>query len=102
MKQNMGIEQSQDPLFDSVEDLLYIAENDIIPNPKPTAQQVRAKRRRTVVDPDPLNEEPGVYEESQDDQVARYFNSPQGKMDLAKYGKVQARKKAKTMAAIMH
>ena len=51
---------------------------------------------------DPLNEEPGVYEESQDDQVARYFNSPQGKMDLAKYGKVQARKKAKTMAAIMH
>ena len=54
------------------------------------------------MDPDPLNEEPGVYEESQDDQVARYFNSPQGKMDLAKYGKVQARKKAKTMAAIMH
>ena len=90
MKQNMGIEQSQDPLFDSDEDLLYIAENDVIPNSKPTAQQVRAKRRRTVVDPDPLNEEPGVYEESQDDQVARYFNSPQGKMDLAKYGKVQA------------
>ena len=84
MKQNMGTEQSQDPLFDSDEDLLYIAENDVIPNPKPTAQQVRAKRRRTVVDPDPLNEEPGVYEESQDDQVARYFNSPQGKMDLAK------------------
>ena len=102
IKQNMGIEQSQDPLFDSDEDLLYIAENDVIPNPKPTAQQVRAKRRRTVVDPDPLNEEPGVYEESQDDQVARYFNSPQGKMGLVKYGKVQARKKAKIMDAIMH
>ena len=99
MKQNGGIEQSQEALFD--DDILYIAEN-VMPTNKPKAQLVRAKRRRTVVDPDPLNEEPGVYEESQDDQVARYFNSPQGKMDLAKYGKVQARNKAKTMAAIMH
>ena len=66
-----------------------------MPTNKPTAQQVRAKRRRTVVDPDPLNEEPGVYEESQDDQVARYFNSPQGKMDLAKYGKVAGKEKSK-------
>ena len=96
MKQNEGIEQSQEALFDSDDDILYIAEN-VMPTNKPKAQTVRAKRRRTVVDPDPLNEEPGVYEESQDDQVARYFNSPQGKMDLAK-----VRKKAKTMAAIMH
>ena len=101
MKQNAGIEQPQEALFDSDDDILYIAEK-IMPTNKPKAQPVRAKRRRTVVDPDPLNEEPGVYEESQDNHVARYFNSPQGKMDLAKYGKVQARKKAKTMAAIMH
>ena len=101
MKQSAGIEQSQEALFDSDDDIMYIAEN-VMPTNKPKAQPVRAKRRRTVVDPDPLNEEPGVFEESQDDQVARYFNSPQGKMDLAKYGKVQARKKAKTMAAIMH
>ena len=73
-----------------------------MPTNKTKPQPVRAKRRRTVVDPDPLKEEPGVYEASQDDQVARYFNSPQGKMDLAKNCKVQARKKAKTMAAIMH
>ena len=99
MKQNAGIEQSQEALFDSDDDILYIAEN-VMPTNKPKAQPVRAKRRRTMVDPDPP--EPGVYEESQDDQVARYFNSPQGKMDLAKYGKVKAMKKAKTMAAIMN
>ena len=81
MKQNAVIKQSQEALFDSNDDILYIAEN-AMPTNKPKAQPVGAKRRRTVVDPDPLNEEPGVYEESQDDQVARYFNRTQGKMDL--------------------
>ena len=82
MKQNTGIEQSQEALFDSDHDILYIAEN-VMPTNKPKAQPVRAKRRRTVVDPD---------------QVARYFNSPQGKMDLAKCRQGKKQK----LAAILH
>ena len=74
MKQNSGIEQSQEALFDSDDDIMYIAEN-VKPTNKPKAQPVRAKRRRTMVDPDPdpLNEEPGVYEESQDGQVVLLY-----------------------------
>ena len=38
-------------------------------NPSKFLQANNNRGTRTVVDPDPLNEEPGVYEESQDDQV---------------------------------
>ena len=108
MKQNMGLEQqqeedlmSQDLLFDSDDDQLIIdtarqQQNDFTPG-----QQVRAKMRRVVVQPDPEQEEPGVVEESQEDMVSRYFQTPQGKMNINKYGKAKAAKKAKNLVNIM-
>ena len=108
MKQNMGLEQqqeedlmSQDLLFDPDDDQLIIdtarqQQNDFSPG-----QQVRAKRRRVVVQPDPEQEEPGVVEESQEDMVSRYFQTPQGKMNINKYGKAKATMKAKNLANIM-
>ena len=108
MKQNMGLEQqqeedlmSQDLLFDSDDDQLINdtarqQQNDFTPG-----QQARAKRRRVVVQPDPEQEEPGVVEESQEDMVSRYFQTPQGKMNINKYGKAKAAKKAKNLANIM-
>ena len=40
MKQNAGIEQLQEALFDSDDDILYIAEN-VMPTNKPKAQPVK-------------------------------------------------------------
>ena len=107
MKQNMGLEQqeedlmSQDLLFDPDDDQLIIdtarqQQNDFTPG-----QQVRGKKRRVVVQPDPEQEEPGVVEESQEDMVSRYFQTPQGKMNINKYGKAKAAKKAKNLSNIM-
>ena len=104
----MGLEQqqeedlmSQDLLFDSDDDQLIIdtarqQQNDFTPG-----QQVRAKRRRVVVQPDPEQEEPGVVEESQEDMVSRYFQTPQGKMNINKYGNAKAAMKANNLANIM-
>ena len=107
MKQNMGLEQqeedlmSQDLLFDPDDDQLIIdtarqQQNDFTPG-----QQVRGKKRRVVVQPDPAQEEPGVVEESQEDMVSRYFQTPQGKININKYGKAKAAKKAKNLSNIM-
>ena len=42
-------------------------------------------RRRTLIAPDPQQEEPGVYEEeSGKDMVATWFDTKQGKRDIAK------------------
>ena len=42
-----------------------------------------------------------IVEESQEDMVSRYFQTPQGKMNINKYGKAKAAKKAKNLANIM-
>ena len=108
MKQNMGLEQeqeedlmSQDLLFDSDEDQLIINTARQQQNDFTAGQQVRAKRRRVVVQSDQEQGEPGVVEESQDDMVSRYFQTHQGKMNINKYGKAKAAKKAKNLANIM-
>ena len=109
MKQNMGLEQqqqqeedlmSQDLLFDSDDGQLIIdttrqQQNDFTPG-----QQVRVKRR-VVVQADPEQEEQGIVEESQEDMVSIYFQTPQGKMNIKKYGKARGAKKAKNLANIM-
>ena len=103
MKQKMGVEKqedlmSQDLLFDSDDQLIIDTarqQNDFTP------QQVRAKRRRVVVQPNSDQEEPGVIQESQEDIASRYFQTTQGKMNIAKYGKAKATKRVKTLANIM-
>ena len=42
-----------------------------------------------------------IVEESQEDMVSRYFQTSQGKMNINKYGKAKAAKKAKNLANIM-
>ena len=42
-----------------------------------------------------------TVEESQEDMVSRYFQTPQGKMNINKYGKAKAAKKAKNLTNIM-
>ena len=48
-----------------------------------------------VVQPDPEQEEPGVVKENREDMVSRYFQTPQGKLNINKYGKAKAAKNAK-------
>ena len=102
MQQNMGYEDDQQSLQDLFDRSDDFEERHLIISQTPKPPQKRMTRRRTLIQCNPDDEEPGVLEDSDQDMVAKYFKTNSGERDLCKYGTDKAVKKAKTMAAIMH
>ena len=103
MQQNMGYEddqQSLQDLFDRSEDF---EDKHLIITETPTSiPQKWMTSRRTLIQCNPDEEEPGVLEDSDEDMASRYFKTNSGKQDLRKYGKDKAVKRVKAIASMTH
>ena len=90
-QQNMGYEDDQQSLQDLSDRSEDFEDKHLIITETPTSiPQKRMTRRRTLIQCNPDEEEPGVLEDSDEDMVSRYFKANSGKRDLYKYGKDKA------------